>query len=465
MESAGRILILVENLSVPFDRRVWLEATTLRRAGYAVSVICPRGKKCDTAPEAEIDGIHIYRYTLPACQVPFLAHVLEYVVAMTQTARLTWKVFRGAGFDVIHACNPPDLFWLIAAPYCMLGRRFVFDQHDLSPEIFKVQFARGIEISEAPAPTPCPPPPTSREGEPGSGCALVPPPPGLGEGDRGWGPAVKCHLSPLAWPVYGLLRLLEKTTYRLSHAVIATNETMRAIARERGPVPDERIFTVRTGPDFGRLQLVPADESLRAGRPHLVCYLGVMGKQDGVDYALRAAQQLLCRRPGCARFAFIGDGDHAPALRALARELGIEEDVEFTGRVSDADLVRYLSTADVCLSPDPANGFNEFHTMNKTMEYMAMGKPVVAFDLVETRTSAGAAALYARPNDIAEFASHVERLLDDPALREQLGREGRRRVEEALCWEHSAPHLLATYAAVLRRPAPRAAGVVLAKRD
>jgi glycosyltransferase involved in cell wall biosynthesis len=452
MESAGRILILVENLSVPFDRRVWLEATTLRRAGYAVSVICPRGKKCDTAPEEEIEGIHIHRYALRACQVPFISHVLEYGVAMTQTARLTWKVFRGAGFDVIHACNPPDLFWFIAAPYCLLGRRFVFDQHDLSPEIFKVQFARSIEITEAPAPSPCPPPPAL--GEAGTRAA-----------GGGWGPAATCHLSPLAWPVYWLLRLLEKATYRLSHAVIATNETMRAIARERGPVANERIFTVRTGPDFARLQLVPADESLRAGRPHLVCYLGVMGKQDGVDYALRAAQRLLCRRPGCARFAFIGDGDHAPAVRALARELGIEQDVEFTGRVSDADLVRYLSTADVCLSPDPANGFNEFHTMNKTMEYMAMGKPVVAFDLVETRTSAGAAALYARPNDVEEFASHVERLLDDPALRERLGREGRRRVEEALCWEHSAPHLLATYAAVLRRPAHRAAGVVLAKRD
>jgi glycosyltransferase involved in cell wall biosynthesis len=178
-----------------------------------------------------------------------------------------------------------------------------------------------------------------------------------------------------------------------------------------------------------------------------------MGKQDGVDYALRAAARLLSRRPGAARFAFIGDGDHAPTLRALARELGIEGDVLFTGRVSDADLVRYLSTADVCLSPDPANGFNEWHTMNKTMEYMALGKPVVAFDLVETRTSAGDAALYATPNDIDEFASHIERLLDDPALRKRLGAEGRRRVVEQLSWEHSVPHLLATYSAVFNQTA------------
>jgi glycosyltransferase involved in cell wall biosynthesis len=177
-----------------------------------------------------------------------------------------------------------------------------------------------------------------------------------------------------------------------------------------------------------------------------------MGKQDGVDYALRAARHLLHRRPGCARFVFIGDGDHAPALREQAQAMGIEPDVLFTGRVSDADLVRYLSTADVCLSPDPANGFNEFHTMNKTMEYMALGKPVVAFDLVETRTSAGDAALYARPNDIEQFAAQIERLLDDPELRERLGAEGRRRVVDTLCWEHSAPHLLATYEAVL--PAP-----------
>jgi glycosyltransferase involved in cell wall biosynthesis len=401
MESAGRVLILVENLSVPFDRRVWLEATTLQRAGYQVSVICPRGKKCDTTPYEEIEGIQIHRYALPTCRVPFLSHVVEYAVAMSQTARLTAKVFRGAGFDVIHACNPPDLFCLIAAPYRLLGRRFVFDQHDLSPEIFKVQFDGRMK------------------------------------------------------PIYWLLRLLEKATYRLSDAVIATNESMRAMARERGPVPNERIFTVRTGPDFDRLRLVPPDESLRGGRPHLVCYLGVMGKQDGVDYALRAAQRVLARQPGCARFAFIGDGDHAPALRGLARELGIEQDVQFTGRVSDAELVRYLSTADVCLSPDPANGFNEFHTMNKTMEYMAMGKPVVAFDLAETRTSAGEAALYAAPNDVDEFAAHVRRLLEDPDLRQRLGQEGRRRVVEALSWEHSVPHLLATYASLgLKRQAP-----------
>jgi glycosyltransferase involved in cell wall biosynthesis len=400
MESAGRVLILVENLSVPFDRRVWLEATTLQRAGYQVSVICPRGKKCDQSAYEEIDGIRIHRYALPTCRMPFLSHLVEYAVAMAQTARLTLKVFRGAEFDVIHACNPPDLFCLIAAPYKLLGRRFVFDQHDLCPEIFKVQF----------------------------------------EG----------RLTPIYW----LLRLLEKLTYRLSDAVIATNESMRAMARQRGPVPNDRIFTVRTGPDFERLRLVPVDETLRGGRPHLVCYLGVMGKQDGVDYALRASQRLLARRPGCARFAFIGDGDHAPALRALSRELQIEGDVVFTGRVSDAELVRYLSTADVCLSPDPANGFNEFHTMNKTMEYMALGKPVVAFDLAETRTSAGDAALYAQPNDVDEFAGHIERLLDDPALRERLGREGRRRVVQTLSWEHSVPHLLATYESLCVKPAP-----------
>lgn len=398
MASAGRILILVENLSVPFDRRVWLEATSLQKAGYTVSVICPKGRKCDTATCEEIEGVRIHRYDLPTCRLPFLSHVLEYAVAMAQTARLARRVFRGAGVDVIHACNPPDLFCLIAAPYRLRGVRFVFDQHDLSPETFRVQFDGRL------------------------------------------------------MPVYWLLRALEKMTYRLSDAVIATNASVRAIARQRGPVPDERIFTVRTGPDFARLKRVPPDEALKGGRPHLVCYLGVMGKQDGVDYALRAAQRLLERRPGLARFAFIGDGDHAPALRTMARELGIQADVLFTGRVSDAELVRYLSTADVCLSPDPANGLNEFHTMNKTMDYMALGKPVVAFDLAETRTSADTAALYATPNDVGEFAAQIERLLDDPALREQLGQEGRRRVVEALAWEHSIPSLLAAYDTVLQHP-------------
>jgi len=250
--------------------------------------------------------------------------------------------------------------------------------------------------------------------------------------------------------VYRLLRRLERTTYRMADAVIATNETLRAIAAERGPVPEERLFVVRTGTDSARLQPGPPEPALRGGRPHLVCYLGVMGRQDGVEYALSAAQRLLARRPRLARFAFIGDGSHAGALRSMARNLEIEEDVLFTGRIPDAALCQYLATADVCLSPDPANGFNELHTMNKTLEYMTMGRPVVAFDLVETRRSAGEAALYATPNDVGQFASLIEQLLDDPALRAQLGEAGRRRIEERLSWPHQAPNLLAAYEAVLR---------------
>lgn len=411
MQNRGRILILVENLPVPFDRRVWLEATTLHRAGYVVSVICPTGKRYPAGYEL-LEGVHIHRYDLPNTGIGFFAYVREYAVSLLKTLWLSFKVARRPGFDLIHACNPPDLFFLIAWLYKPFGKKFVFDQHDLSPETYRVQ----------------------RQGREGL--------------------------------IYRLLLILERLTYATADVVIATNESIRGFAHGRGHVPDDRIFTVRTGPDFERLRIVSEESALKRGARYLVCYLGVMGPQDGVDYALRAAAWILHqRRRRDISFTFIGSGDVLPQLERLANELELGSHVHFTGRISDEELVKHLSTADLCLSPDPQNGLNEYHTMNKTLEYMAMGKPQVAFDLAEMRVSAAEAAVYARPNDVEDFGRHVIALLDDPARRQAMGRAARRRIEEFLGWEHTHRNLLDAYAWLFSEKRPRRVGVAAAQQQ
>jgi glycosyltransferase involved in cell wall biosynthesis len=397
----AHVLILDENLPVPFDRRVWLEATTLRDAGYRVSVICPKGEREYLERYVRLDDIDIYRFAAGPSGDGFIAHVREYGIAIPSMFLLSFRIWARRGFDVIHATNPPDLLFIIGAFYKLFGKKLVFDQHDLTPELFQVQFGGRFRV------------------------------------------------------VIALLRLLEWLTYKTSDLVIATNESLRQLARERGGVPSDRIVVVRTGPDFDRLHLVPADRSLKRGRQFLVAYVGIMGMQDGVDLAIHAAHRIVHdhgRRD--VQFTFIGRGDHAGEIHRLVRELGLDEYVHFTGRVSDADLVRYLSTADVCLSPDPANGFNELHTMTKTMEYMAMGRPVVAFDLHETRYSAQDAALYAPPNDVGAFAAAVVQLLDDAELRACLGRRGQERIESVLGWHRTRLALLDGYARLLARRRP-----------
>ena len=396
MPSQRRVLILVENLPVPFDRRVWLEALTLAEAGWKVSVICPKGERRYTQSYERLDGIDIYRFALPVTSTGVFSYLREYAVALAQTLRLTIKVLRRGGFDVIHASNPPDLFFIIGLLLKPFGKRFVFDQHDLSPETFAVQF----------------------EGRP----------------------------RIVVFGIYWTLRLLERLTYATSNVVISTNESVKDIAMRRGRVAPERAFVVRSGPDRDRLYQVPVDETLRAEKEHLICYVGVMGLQDGVDYLLRAVHWMVTtQHRDDFRVVIIGDGDHAPTLKRLTRELGLEEVVTFTGRIPDEDLRRYLSTASVCVSPDPENGLNEHHTMNKVLEYMAMGKPQVAFDLTETRRSAEDAALYATPNSHEEMGQKILRLLDDPELRTQLGERGRQRIENGLGWEHTKTELVRAY--------------------
>jgi glycosyltransferase involved in cell wall biosynthesis len=385
-----RALILVENLPVPFDRRVWTEAKTLRAAGWQVAVISPRGEGGRRWHET-IQGIEVLRYPLPTTATGFLAHLLEYGVALPMTLLLALLVRIRGRIDVVQACNPPDFLFPIGRLLRHFGAAFVFDQHDLGPELYVAQGGRRGGL------------------------------------------------------VHRVLLWAERRTYRASDAVIATNEAYRRFALERGGRAAEDVFVVRTSPDPARIHRVEPDPALRDGRRSLVVYLGTMGVQDGVDLFVRAASSITRQRPGQVRFAALGGGDELPALRALATELGLDGDVTFTGRISDEALRRYLSTADVGVSPDPRNGFNEFCTMNKTLEYMAVGLPVAAFDLEETRVSAGDAAAYAEPNDPDALAGVILDLLDDPARRHEMGDVGRKRVAGDLSWEVSADRLLAAY--------------------
>lgn len=397
-----RALVLVENLSVPFDRRVWQECTTLRDAGWEVHVICPRGSGRDTEAEAEVDGVRIHRYPLRAATGGPAGYLREYGAALWHTLRLARTV---GPVDVVHACNPPDLLFLPALWLKRRGARFVFDQHDLVPELYLSRFGRGE--------------------------------------DR----------------LYRAVCALERRTYRAADVVLATNESYRDVALRRGGLRPEDVFVVRSAPDTDRFRPVPPEPELKRGKPHLLCYLGVMGPQDGVDYALRALARLRDEQGRTDWHAvFVGAGDTFDAMVALSRRLGLSQQVQFTGRVPDADLVRYLSTADVCLSPDPPNPLNDVSTMNKVLEYMVMGRPIVSFDLREARVSAGDAAVYAAAGDEAEFAGLLALLLDDPERRARMGRAGRERISGPLSWRNSQRALLAAYSAACGDHTPAAQG-------
>jgi glycosyltransferase involved in cell wall biosynthesis len=387
-----RVLFLVENLPSPFDRRVWQEATALRDAGYAVSIICPTGRGYEKTFEA-IDGIEIFRYTITEAEGA-LGYLVEYSAALAFTFFLSWRVLFRKGFDVIHACNPPDLFFLIGGFWKLFGKKFVFDHHDANPELYEAKF-----------------------------------------GKRG-----------LFWK---LMVLLEKLTFRTADVSLATNESYKRIAITRGGMPAEKVFVVRSGPSLERMKICPAVPSLKRNKKYLVGYVGVMGRQEGIDYLLRAAAHIvhdLGRKD--VHFGLVGGGTSLEEMKRLASELGLDEHVTFTGRVPDADLLAMLNTADVCVNPDVANEMNDISTMNKVMEYMALGKAMVQFDLAEGRFSAQQASLYARRNNAIDLGVKIVELLDDEEKRKAMGAFGRRRVVEELEWCHEVPKLLAAYHAL-----------------
>ncbi len=388
--TARRVLIIVENLPCPFDRRVWQEARTLSAAGYEVSIICPKAPGYEKSFE-EIDGIHIHRHRLPREADGALGYALEYGVALVMEFWLSLKVAFGRGFDVLHACNPPDTIFLIGSFYKLFGKKFVFDHHDINPELYEAKF-----------------------------------------GKRGWGRK--------------LLVALERMSFRSAHMVISTNESYRNIAIDRGGKDPKDIFVVRSGPDLTRIKRMPPNPARKKGRRYLVGYVGVMGKQEGIDLLLQAVQLIVHHlKRTDIHFGLVGGGTELQAMRELAVQLGVADYVTFTGRASDAELLEMLNTADICVNPDRANDMNDRSTMNKIMEYMALGKPIVQFDLTEGRVSASDASWYARPNDVADLAQKMVALLADENQRIHMGAVGRERVERVLSWQHEAPRLLAAY--------------------
>jgi glycosyltransferase involved in cell wall biosynthesis len=388
--SARRVLIIVENLPCPFDRRVWQEARTLAGVGYDVSIICPKGPGYEKGFET-IDGIDIHRHSMPQEADGAFGYALEYGWALAMEFWLSLKVLFGRGFDVIHACNPPDTIFIIGAFYKLFGKKFVFDHHDINPELYEAKF-----------------------------------------GKRGWG--------------HKLLGVLERLTFNTADMVISTNESYRSIAIGRGGKKPGDVFVVRSGPDLARIKSVPADPALKQGRRYLVGYVGVMGKQEGIDLLLQAVQLIVHRlKRTDIQFGLVGGGTELAAMRQLAKDLGVAEYVTFTGRAPDSELLVMLNTSDICVNPDRANDMNDRSTMNKVMEYMALGKPIVQFDLTEGRVSAGEASWYARPNDVTDLAQKIVALLADEQQRTHMGAVGRERIERVLAWQHEAPRLIAAY--------------------
>jgi glycosyltransferase involved in cell wall biosynthesis len=395
-----RVLIVVENLPVPFDRRVWCEATSLRKAGYEVSVICPKGRGHD-APYECLDGIHIYRHPLPVEARGIAAYFIEYPTALFWETWLAIKVAWKHGFDVIHGCNPPDLIFLIGLLFKLGGKRFVFDHHDVNPELYEAKFNRK---------------------------------------DVFW------HL----------LRFVEYLTFKTASISIATNESYREIAINRGGMPADRVFVVRSGPNLARVRPRPVDPAWRNGRRYSVGYVGVIGQSEGLDLLLQSVNHIvhdLGRTD--IQFNIAGTGPEWSAVVKLCEEMRLSDYVTFTGAVADEPLFSMLSTADVCVNPDRVTPMNDISTMNKIMEYMALGKPIVQFDVREGRRSALEASLYAAKNDPKDFADKIVALIDDPERRQAMGAFGRDRVESSLSWSHEEPKLLAAYEALFTQDVAR----------
>jgi glycosyltransferase involved in cell wall biosynthesis len=387
---AGRhVLIIVENLPLPFDRRVWQEARTLVSAGCRVSVICPMGKGHE-APFEEIEGVDIHRHPLPEAKGA-AGYFKEYALALYHETRLAWRIFRRSRFDAVQLCNPPDVLFLAAWPFKFLyGVKIVFDHHDLCPELWEAKFdTKGF--------------------------------------------------------FHRMLLWAERLTFAAADISIATNESYKEKAVARGKMDPDKVVVVRSGPDLERVRPQPPNDEWRAGREHLVGYLGVMGPQEGVDHLLRAASILVHEQGRDVRFVLVGGGPALEDLRRQATELGLDEHVVFTGRIPDEPMLEALSTADVCVNPDKPGPMNDLSTMNKIMEYMGLGKPVVQYDLKEGRFSAREASLYARPGDVRDLAEKIAELLDDPAARERMGAFGRRRVCEELHWGVEGPKYLAAW--------------------
>jgi glycosyltransferase involved in cell wall biosynthesis len=387
-----RVLIIVQDLPVPYDRRTWLEATTLNDAGYLVSVICPKAAGFSKSYEC-LNNIDVYRYSLPFEAYGPLSYIMEFTWCFLMASLLSVRVqLFGRGFDAIHSCNPPETYWLLALVWRLGGKRFLFDHHDLSPEMYEAKYHKRGGV------------------------------------------------------LYRALLWLEQMTFVTAHTIIATNESYKDIACRRGGVPADRVFVVRSGPDTERFRVMEPEPILKQGRRFLCCYLGKMCEQDGVDYLIRVVKILTVERGReDILFVFMGSGPAQPGLVRYAEEIGAGRHCHFTGYLADDEISRYLSTADIAVDPDPKTAWSDKSTMNKMMEYMFFGCPIVAFNLTENRVSAQDGALFVTPNSESEMADQIEKLLADEARRHCMSAYARQRVRSALLWQHSVPSLLKAY--------------------
>ncbi len=385
-----RVLIIVENAPVPFDPRVWKEACSLHENDYEVSVLCPRDKGYERRHEV-IKGIHIYRHPTPKEGNSPVGYLREYSWALFWEIIYAWWIYLRHGFQVIQGCNPPDDIFLVALPFKILGIKYIFDHHDVNPELYLAKYEREDFFYKT-----------------------------------------------LVW--------LEKLTYRFADVVMATNASYKDVALTRGGRDPEDVFIVRNGPDLEWFKPVPPVPALKHGKRYLVGYVGVMSIQEGLDILLDVAVHIKKSGRNDVHFTCVGGGPGLVSLRQMVKDKNVEDIVNFTGRIPDKDLLEVLSTADVCVNPDKPCQMNDISTMIKIMEYMALGKPIVQFDLKEGRFSAGEASLYSdNSNQVPDFAAKILWLLDNPDARQKMGEIGRKRVEQQLAWEYSVDNLLAAY--------------------
>ena len=384
-----KVLIIVENMTVPFDPRVWKEATSLRQNGYEVSVLCPRGR--NQGGYEFIEGVHIYRHPVFEEGNSPLGYLREYSSALFWEFLYSWWIYLRRGFHVIQGCNPPDDIFLVALPFKLLGVKYIFDHHDANPELYVSKF-----------------------------------------GNQG--------------AFYKILVWLEKLTYRFSDVVMTTNNSYSELAVSRGGLDPADVFVVRNGPDCDSFKAVAPKPDLKYNKRYLVGYVGTMSSQEGLDILLDVALHIRNMGRCDVHFTCIGGGPGLAELRKMVREKGLEDTVNFTGRIPYEQLLDILSTADVCVNPDRPCEMNDISTMIKIMEYMALGKPIVQFDLKEGRVSARDASLYASVQDqVSDFSAKILCLLDNHEERKRMGEFGRRRVENELAWKYSVPNLLAAY--------------------
>ena len=391
-----KVLIIVENLPVPFDTRVWKEARALCDHGFSVTVLCPKGKGYKKTYEI-LQGVHIYRHPmLPEGGTP-LGYALEYGCALFWEFLFSWWIFLVRGFDVIQGCNPPGDIFLVALPFRLFGVRYIFDHHDANPELYLSKYERRDAL-------------------------------------------------------FKIQSLLEAMTYKCASVVMATNESYKALALNRGGMASEDVFVVRNGPDLETFRLVPAKPELKYGKKFLVGYVGTMSIQEGLDILIEVAADIRRRGRSDVHFTCVGGGPSLSALRQMVLDQKLEDMFNFTGRVPDQELLDVLSTSDVCVNPDKPCEMNDISTMIKIAEYMALGKPIVQFDLKEGRFTAGEASLYSSgKNLVSDFADKILWLLDHPDERRHMGEFGQKRVAEHLAWQHSVSNLISAYERVFQK--------------